>query len=208
MEWKRLAVGPIQENTYILWNDKKEAVIFDPGAEGKKINARIEELGVKPLAILLTHAHFDHIGAVDAVRAKWNIPVYVHEFESDWLEDTNKNGSAHFSQNITAKPAEHMVAKGPLVIGDFTFDVLETPGHSPGSVSYYLKEANAVFSGDALFAGGIGRTDLYGGNQALLMKSIHDQLLTLPEETAVLSGHGFETTVGTEMDENPFLNGF
>jgi glyoxylase-like metal-dependent hydrolase (beta-lactamase superfamily II) len=210
MKWKKLTVGPVQENTYIIYNSRNEAIVIDPGSEGQRIIQNIESLQVKPLAILLTHAHFDHIGGVDVVRDKYQLPLYVHKKEQDWLIDTKKNGSNHFGQAITAKPASHILTDNDniLKIGSFSFEVLKTPGHSPGSVSYYLKSAGAVFSGDALFAGSIGRTDLFGGNQDLLLSSIHEKLLQLPEETIVLSGHGPETTIGMEMDSNPFLGGF
>ncbi|KZE66412.1 hypothetical protein AWM68_08620 [Fictibacillus phosphorivorans] len=209
MKWKKLTVGPVQENTYIIYNNK-EAIVIDPGSEGKKIIHAIESLNVKPLAVLLTHAHFDHIGAVDDVRDKYQIPLYVHKKESDWLSNTKKNGSNFFGQSITANAASHLLSDqdNALKIGSFSFEVLSTPGHSPGSISFYLKSAGAVFSGDALFAGSIGRTDLYGGNQDILLKSIHEKLMNLPEETIVLSGHGPETTIGMEMDSNPFLGGF
>ncbi|ANC77852.1 hypothetical protein ABE65_014010 [Fictibacillus phosphorivorans] len=210
MKWKKLTVGPVQENTYIIYNNLNEAVVIDPGSEGKRIIQTIESLKVKPLAILLTHAHFDHIGAVDDVRERYNIPLYIHKKEADWLSDTKKNGSKYFGQSITAKPATHILTNtdNTLKIGNFSFEVLTTPGHSPGSVSYYLKSSGAVFSGDALFAGSIGRTDLHGGDQDVLINSIHEKLLHLPEETMVLSGHGPETTIGMEMDSNPFLSGF
>jgi hydroxyacylglutathione hydrolase len=210
MRWKKLTVGPVQENTYILYDSNNEAIIIDPGSEGLKIIQNIESQKLKPLAVLLTHAHFDHIGAVDPVREKYKMPLYIHKKEQDWLTNTKKNGSVHFGQNITAKPASHLLTDNDksLKIGSFSFEVLSTPGHSPGSVSYYLKGAGAVFSGDALFAGSIGRTDLYGGSQDTLLKSIHEKLLQLPEETVVLSGHGPETTIGMEMDSNPFLGGF
>ncbi|MFD1358166.1 MBL fold metallo-hydrolase [Fictibacillus halophilus] len=210
MRWKKLTVGPVQENTYILYDSNNEAIIIDPGSESLKIIQNIESQKLKPLAVLLTHAHFDHIGAVDPVREKYQLPLYIHKKEQDWLTNTKKNGSMHFGQNITAKPASHLLTDNDksLKIGSFSFEVLSTPGHSPGSVSYYLKGAGAVFSGDALFAGSIGRTDLYGGSQDTLLKSIHEKLLQLPEETVVLSGHGPETTIGMEMDSNPFLGGF
>ncbi|CAG9619291.1 MBL fold metallo-hydrolase [Sutcliffiella rhizosphaerae] len=210
MKWIQLPLGPIQTNAYILINNKKECLIFDPGSEGKAFNAYIEEHSLKPLAILLTHAHFDHIGAVDEVREKWDIPVYVHKKEKDWLTDPALNGSHRFQfGKITARPADNLLREeSKLVISTFEMDVLFTPGHSPGSVSYYCPAAKVVFAGDALFAGSIGRTDLPGGNQDLLIKSIHDKLLTLPEETTVLSGHGMTTTIEREMDSNPFLNGF
>ena len=210
MKWKKLTVGPVQENTYIIYNNQNEAIVIDPGSEGRRIIQALESLKVRPLAVLLTHAHFDHIGAVDDVREKYNIPLYVHKKEADWLSDIKKNGSKYFGQSITAKTASHILTNqdNTLKIGSFSFEVLTTPGHSPGSVSYYHKSSGAVFSGDALFAGSIGRTDLHGGDQDVLINSIHEKLLNLPEETVVLSGHGPETTVGMEMDSNPFLSGF
>jgi glyoxylase-like metal-dependent hydrolase (beta-lactamase superfamily II) len=209
MKYSMMTVGPVQENTYIVYNEKKEALIIDPGAEGKRINKKIDALELKPLAILLTHAHFDHIGAVDDVREKWGVPVYIHENEESWLQDIKRNGSSFFGQLIQAKPADKIIRKeGKLEIGGFSIDVFETPGHSPGSVSYYLEEGHIVFSGDALFAGSIGRTDLYGGSQRTLIESIHKRLLTLPEETIVAPGHGPVTSIVSEMDSNPFLSGF
>ncbi|MFP3338659.1 MBL fold metallo-hydrolase, partial [Micrococcus sp. SIMBA_131] len=132
-------------------------------------------------------------------------------YESNWLSDPSLNGSKLFPvvDDISGKPADHLIeGEGDMTIGSFNFTVLETPGHSPGSVSFYFQDANVVFSGDALFAGSIGRTDLPGGNQKQLLKSIHNRLLVLPESTIVASGHGAATTIETEMTENPFLNGF
>ncbi|WP_409251346.1 MBL fold metallo-hydrolase [Bacillus sp. SCS-153A] len=211
MKWKRLPLGPLQTNCYCLWNDKKECVIFDPGEEAGKLINWLRANQLKPLAILLTHAHFDHIGAVDKVRESFNIPLYVHEKEAKWLMEPSLNGSQLFgmSEMVRLKPADYIITNEKrLSVGDFTFDISETPGHSPGSISYYSQEEQVVFSGDTLFMGSIGRTDLPGGNHEELLKSIHDHLLTLPEDTIVLSGHGPETTIGQEMDSNPFLNGF
>ena len=205
-----MPLGPIQTNAYILSNDDGTCLIFDPGSESGKLNAYIKENGLKPLAVLLTHAHFDHIGAVDNVRKEWNIPVYVHKNEAEWLTDPSLNGSALLTgQTITAEKADHLIEEeGDLKIGPFTLRMLFTPGHLPGSVSYYAEEENLIVSGDVLFKGGIGRTDLPGGNQKVLMDSIHQKLLTLPEETLVLSGHGPETDIATEQEQNPFINGF
>lgn len=211
MKWKQMAVGPVQANVGIIWNENKEALLIDPGAEGGRIKRKMEDLELKPLAILLTHAHFDHIGAVDFLRENYKIPVYLHEYEADWLSEPSLNGSKLFPvvDNISGKPADHLIeGEGDMKIGSFDFAVLETPGHSPGSVSFYFEKENIVFSGDALFAGSIGRTDLPGGNQKQLLESIHNRLLVLPEPTIVASGHGPATTVETEMTENPFLNGF
>jgi len=211
MDWKQIPLGPLQTNAYILYNDKNEAVIFDPGGEGEALSQWLDKQQLKPLAILLTHAHFDHIGGVDAVRDHFHIDVYIHKAEEDWLSDGMKNGSARFLgiNAITARSAEKIITEEQtLTIGDFSFDVYETPGHSPGSVSYYHKESQVVFSGDVLFQSSIGRTDLAGGNHQQLIDSIHQKLLILPEETIVACGHGPTTTIGREMDGNPFLSGF
>jgi glyoxylase-like metal-dependent hydrolase (beta-lactamase superfamily II) len=157
---------------------------------------------------LLTHAHLDHIGAVDDLRHHWHIPVYLHKEEEDWLMDPDKNGSSRFpaAENISLEPADVLLeGEKTLEIGAFTFDSLETPGHSPGSLSYYFKETGVIFSGDTLFNGGIGRTDLYRGDADVLMESIESKLLVLPDETVVAPGHGFETTIGQEKETNPFL---
>ncbi|MFC3882907.1 MBL fold metallo-hydrolase [Bacillus songklensis] len=210
MKYSRVPLGPLQTNCYIIQNEKRECIIIDPGEEGEKLNQLIEREKLVPLAILLTHAHFDHIGAVDVVREKYNIPVYVHSHEQEWLTNPALNGSQFFMMGaIAVKPATHLLKEEDvLTIGDFTCEVYETPGHSPGSVSYYFKKAGMIASGDVLFESSIGRTDLPGGNHQQLLQSIHDKLLVLPEDTIVLCGHGRETTIGNEMDNNPFLNGF
>jgi glyoxylase-like metal-dependent hydrolase (beta-lactamase superfamily II) len=210
MKWRQLPLGPLQTNCYIFSNEEKECLVIDPGGDANKLTSILQQQHLKPVAILLTHAHFDHIGAVDDIRQEWNIPVYIHKNEKDWLADPSLNGSQFFMAGAVkmSKPDELIKGEGTLTIGNFSLKVYETPGHSPGSVSYYSDEAGLVFSGDALFAGSIGRTDLPGGNHELLIKSIHDKLLTLPEDTLVLSGHGPETSIEAEMERNPFLNGF
>ncbi|MDQ0213862.1 glyoxylase-like metal-dependent hydrolase (beta-lactamase superfamily II) [Oikeobacillus pervagus] len=211
MEWRRIPLGPLQTNCYVLFNQQKECILIDPGEEGDRLIAWLTGEELKPLAILLTHAHFDHIGAVDDIREQYHIPVYVHEKEAKWLLDPALNGSQFFMGDhiIRIKPADKIIAmEKEIKIGSFAFQLFETPGHSPGSISYYVSSAKMVFAGDTLFSGSIGRTDLPGGNHSQLMRSIHDHLLTLPEETVVLPGHGPDTTIGIEMDQNPFLHGF
>lgn len=211
MKWKQIPLGPLQTNCYVVYDENHSCLIVDPGENPRKLSAVIEQLELKPEAIVLTHAHFDHIGAVDRIRDKYGIKVFIHEKEKDWLTDPALNGSKHFMLNepIKARAADHLFKdEGEMFIGGFKFEVLETPGHSPGSVSFYFPKANFVLAGDALFQGSIGRTDLPGGNHNQLIKSIHDKLLVLPEETEVLPGHGPATTIVMEMDSNPFLNGF
>ncbi|WP_062104688.1 MBL fold metallo-hydrolase [Bacillus niameyensis] len=206
MKWLQIPLGPMQTNCYLLFNSKKECIVFDPGEQGQELNTYLKKEGYQPLAILLTHAHFDHIGAIDVVREQWNIPVYVHEMEAEWLTNPLLNGSKRFGTEITIKPADQLIhEEGELKIGNFSFELFHTPGHSPGSISYYVKESAIVFAGDTLFASSIGRTDLTGGSYSELMESIHTKLLVLPDHTHVLSGHGPMTTVIKEKNENPFL---
>ena len=204
-------LGYIQTNCYVISNSEKQCLIFDPGGEGEKIISELHRLKLKPLAILLTHAHFDHIGAVEEVRANFNIPVYIHSAEKKWLVDPAKNGSAKYAEipSIICGEADFLLNNEPdLKIGEFQMELLHTPGHSPGSLTYYFKEDDFAIVGDTLFQSSIGRTDLPGGNQAELMKSIHSKLLTLPETTLIYPGHGPSTTIEDEMESNPFLNGF
>lgn len=211
MKWYPIPLGALQTNCYILANEDRSCLIFDPGDEGKKLIEWITKKKFKPKAILLTHAHFDHIGAVDSVREFYQIPVYIHKKESEWLADPSLNGSKFFmtGQMIKIKSADVLITKEErMKVDDFEFLIYETPGHSPGSVSFYFENEGLVVSGDVLFKGGIGRTDLSGGNETVLLNSIHKKLLTLPENTIVLPGHGPQTLIEDEMAGNPFLNGF
>ncbi|MGJ7921358.1 MBL fold metallo-hydrolase [Neobacillus sp. LXY-4] len=208
MEWKQIPLGPLQTNCYLIIKDE-ECLVIDPGEEGDKLIHIITSQKLKPKAILLTHAHFDHIGAVDLIRDHFQIPVYVHEKEAKWLLNPSLNGSQFFGKLVRVKPADYILSEEKeFRIGSFDFQIFETPGHSPGSVSFYFKSKGIVLAGDALFNGSIGRTDLTGGNHQQLINSIHEKLLTLPEKTIVLSGHGSITTIAQEMDSNPYLNGF
>ncbi|WP_404403865.1 MBL fold metallo-hydrolase [Jeotgalibacillus malaysiensis] len=208
MEWFQLPLGPMQTNAYIVYNDHQECLIIDPGEEAQKIKSFIKQKELNPLGILLTHAHFDHIGALEEIRNEYHIEVYMHIQEKSWLGKPEKNGSALFQgiKPIVASAAEQIWERESSVeIGHFSFELLHTPGHSPGSMSFYFKESSFVIAGDALFNGSIGRTDLPGGNMDELIKSINTKLMTLDDQTYVLPGHGLTTTIGTERLNNPFL---
>lgn len=207
------ALGPVQTNCYIVSNKAKDCLIFDPGEEEERIIKELRSKGLKPLAILLTHAHFDHIGAVDGLRQAYDVPLWLHEKEVSWLSNPDKNGSGKYAMlpNYTVQPPlpEHIIREEcTMTIGDFTFQAVFTPGHSPGSISYIFEDDGFAIVGDTLFERSVGRTDLYGGSTDILMASIHDKLLTLPEYTVIYPGHGRDTTPADEMENNPFLNGF
>ncbi len=204
-------LGPVQANCYLISNSENECLVIDPGGEGEKLVKQLRALNLKPLAILLTHAHFDHIGGVDAVREAFKIPVYLHKKESSWLQDPKKNGSTKYAEipDIIVAPADQLISEEKIVeIGNFTFKMLHTPGHSPGSITFLFNDDGFAIVGDTLFEGSIGRTDLEGGDSKQLLSSIHEKLLTLDEEIIIYPGHGNPTRVDIEMEQNPFLNGF
>ena len=209
MEWIQMPLGPLQTNAYIVYNNEGSCLIIDPGEEKNKIIQFVQKKRLQPKAILLTHAHFDHIGAVDPIREEYSIPVYLHQAEKKWLPNPSLNGSAIFEgvePIIVKHPDQLFTREGELTIEGFQFYLLETPGHSPGGVSFYFEEDGFIIVGDTLFEGGIGRTDLKGGQEQQLLKSIHNKLLTLPNDTYVLPGHDAVTTIGQETDHNPFLH--
>jgi glyoxylase-like metal-dependent hydrolase (beta-lactamase superfamily II) len=206
MNIQQIVTGPVRENCYLLWQ-KNELLIIDPGEDAKKIVAAITKTNAVPLAILLTHTHYDHIGAVDEIRDTYHIPVYVSPQEQDWLQNPMKNLSGRHPElgPITARNAEYeFELNSQVTIGSFSFLVVPTPGHSIGSVSFIFDDF--VVCGDALFKGSIGRTDLYTGNFEQLLESIQTQLFSLPDYFSAFPGHGEETTIGHEKKTNPFFN--
>ena len=199
-------VGPMQENCFLLTREGSDrALIVDPGEEAPRLLGAVEELGLSLDAILLTHTHFDHVGAVGPLARATGAPVWVPELEHFVLADINGFVFPGFGPFETWD-AEHTVAGGEtLELAGFEIDVLFTPGHSPGHVSFSVPDAQAVFSGDVLFQGSVGRTDLPGGDWPTLLESIRMLVETLPESTTVYPGHMGVTTIGAERATNPFL---
>ncbi|CAM3467522.1 MBL fold metallo-hydrolase [Hydrogenibacillus schlegelii] len=205
---ERFVLGAIQENAYALFDDAhKEAVVIDPGADPEPLIEAVR--GYRVAYLLLTHAHFDHIAGLEALKKATGAPILIHPQEAGWLRDPELNGSAFFpdlTARVVAPNADRPVEDGDVFpFARRTLKVLHVPGHSPGSVAYLIDEV--VFTGDALFAGGIGRTDLPGGDHAALLRSVREKLYPLPPETRVYPGHGPETTIGRERTSNPFVRG-
>ena len=203
-----LVVGPFAVNCYLLWNiQTAEGLIIDPGAEGEEIAAQIDELQMNPRAILLTHGHGDHIAAVAELKELYDIPLYIGAGEEVLLADPSANISAFFDHPIVA-PKPDLTVRDEQVIRVAGIDllVLATPGHTSAGVCYLEEAAGRLFTGDTIFAGSIGRTDLPGGNYEELIESIQRKILPLPDSVLILPGHGPHSTVGTERVANPFLN--
>ncbi|KAB8128443.1 MBL fold metallo-hydrolase [Gracilibacillus oryzae] len=206
MEIKKLTLGPLQTNCYIVHN-QTEALIIDPSFDGEYIINTIDKLKLSAKAILLTHAHFDHIGALEEVRSHYNIPVYIHAIEKGWLRDPSLNGSSRFGMKpVVCKEAEHELTEGKMNIGNFSIDILHVPGHSPGSLAFVFHQSSFAIGGDCLFREGIGRTDLVGGNFEEIQKSIQEKLFLLPDSFTVYPGHGPKTTIRHEKSNNPFIS--
>ena len=203
-----LTVGPVAENCFVLRADGSDrGLIVDPGEEAERILAAADELGIGVEAILLTHTHFDHVGAVAPVAKATGAPVYCPELEVPVLADIMSFVPWPGFGPYESYDADEIVAGGErLELAGLGIDVLHTPGHSPGHVTYSIADERALFSGDVLFQGSVGRTDLPGGDGPTLMESLRTLVESFPEETTVYPGHMGVTTLGAERATNPFLS--
>ena len=206
MQIARLVVGPLQVNCYVVSDEKtKEAIVIDPGDDAEDILRLVNGKGLKVRYIVNTHAHFDHVGANKQLKDATGAELLIHQ-EDDKLLGNTAGQARMFGMTAPSSPkADRFVKHGDVVTaGAVSLTVLHTPGHSAGGIC--LVGDGVAFTGDALFAGSIGRTDLMGGDLMTLITSIKTNLMTLPDETVVLSGHGPQSTIGEERRENPFLN--
>lgn len=210
MKISYLVLGPFMTNTYIAWDEASgKAVIIDPSFTPEHIWQAVLKLGVTPKKILLTHAHVDHIAGLNFLREKYpDARVYMHEKDVPLLSSASMNLSRMMPEPVLCEKPDVLVREGDHITeGAMDFEVLETPGHTPGGISFYEKKEGIVFTGDSLFEGSIGRTDFPGGSMTTLVGSIRKELFALPDEVHVLSGHGNPTTIGIEKRSNPFLAG-
>ncbi|MFZ2445263.1 MAG: MBL fold metallo-hydrolase [Syntrophobacteraceae bacterium] len=207
---EHLTVGVLQTNCYLLGDEKSgQAMLIDPGGEGERLSDRVRDRGLTLTAILNTHAHFDHILAAWTVKARMGGEIYLHpKDQANFLQVIFGLASRFAPEIRPVSPAQidRKLAEGDeLLLGDIRIAVIETPGHSPGHVSFYLKDQGMIFSGDTIFAGSIGRTDFPGGSREQLLASVRTKIFPLPDGTAIFPGHGPRTSVGSEKRNNPFF---
>lgn len=207
---KSFIFSPVQENTYLLYNEKKDCCIIDPGcyfpAERDTLTKFIKEEGLKPVLLLNTHCHLDHVFGNKFISETWGLVLHIHEKEKPVLEFAPQSAQMWQLPFENYKGELQFLKEGTTIgIGEDQMDILFTPGHSPGSISFYYEPGGFVIGGDVLFSGSVGRTDLPGGNFHTLVNSIQTQFFTLPDDTKVYSGHGPVTTIGFEKMNNPFV---
>ena len=204
-----LIVSPFQENCYVIGDEESmTGAIIDPGDEAARIALTVERVGLEISQIIVTHSHIDHVGAVAQLVDEYMCPVLMHE-EAEAMLKTVPQQAMMMGMRFGKVPTvdRHLGVDEVLEVGSLRLRSLYTPGHAPGHLAFLVEDEGIVFSGDALFAGSVGRVDLPGGSMEVLMRSSSEKLLTWPDETRVLSGHGPETTIGRERVSNPFLTG-
>ncbi len=208
MKVETLPLGPLEANCYLLADGRGEAVVIDPGAEGRRVTELARRRGWRIRLILATHAHFDHVGGAAEVAAATSAPFWVPRGDAGALAETPRQ-ARQFGLVSPAPPAPARLLddKDEVSVGGVRLTVLAVPGHTSGEVAFLAPDGTGVFTGDLLFAGSVGRSDLPGGDGAALLRSIRERILVLPDPTPVYPGHGPATTVGRERRSNPFLVG-
>lgn len=202
----RYIVGPVCTNCYLLVNHKTgELLVVDPGDQAQLIEKQIEKTGAKPVAILLTHGHFDHAGAAEALADKYQISIYAHEAERETLEDPGLNLSGMIGEHKVYHADIFVKDEEVLNLAGFSIRVFFTPGHTIGGCCYYIADEKILFSGDTLFQESVGRTDFPRGSASDLIRAIREKLMPLPDDVTVYTGHDESTLIGYERMHNPYL---
>ena len=206
MEIEQYCVGQVATNCYFAINgETKEMLVIDPGDSAKMLADKINQEGLKPQAILLTHGHFDHVMAAEELAGIFGVKIYAHEKEQDTLENPGKNVSLMVGGRDAYHADVYVKDEEVLELAGMKVKVLHTPGHTAGGCCYYLEEEGALFSGDTLFCQSVGRTDFPGGSMSEIVRPIKEKLMALPDEVRVYPGHMDLTTIGKERAYNPFL---
>jgi len=210
MKIKKLVVGPLQANCYVVWDRAGgSAAIIDPGGDPEEIISVVDDEKLKPVVLINTHGHIDHIAANRAIKERYDIPLLIHREDSASLTDPGLNLSAMGFGQLDSPPSDRELQDGDEIsVGEIMLKVISTPGHTPGGICLLISRSDqpdVIITGDTLFAGGVGRTDFPGGSWNLLMESIRNRLLSFPDETIILPGHGPHSTIGEERKSNPFL---
>ena len=206
LELQQCVLGPVYTNCYIAKNKETgEALIIDPADSPSKIELKVNAMGARPVAVLLTHGHFDHIMGVEAVREKYQIPVYACRQEEEMLREPSVNMTDQMGKSCSIRPDVFLDDLQVFEAAGFSIQMIHTPGHTKGSCCYYLKDEDVLFSGDTVFYGSVGRTDFPGGSTAQIVRSLHKLVDSLPDETEVFPGHDASTTIGYEKRYNPFV---
>lgn len=205
----RMVIGSVQTNCYFVYDEdqageKKKVIVFDPADKGKFIAEQLKNKGFEVEAIMLTHAHFDHIWGVQELRGATGAKVYANEAEQPLCESSELNVSAQVGRPCTIKPNVYLKDGDELTLAGLKVKMIATPGHTVGSCCYYFEEGKTLISGDTLFEESVGRSDLPTGSGATLGRSIKEKLMVLPDETKVYPGHGDTTTIGYEKEYNPY----
>ncbi|MEM4035739.1 MAG: MBL fold metallo-hydrolase [Fervidicoccaceae archaeon] len=207
MKISRFVAGPLETNTYLLYDERAlDAVVVDAGGPSGELLAKLRDLGLKLRAILITHGHLDHFAWAPELRRRTGAPIYLHRDDLELAGLSSSWGLYYSSSELEQLEPDALLEGGErLRLGEIELEVLSTPGHSPGSISIYSPASRSVFVGDTLFAGSVGRTDLPGGSEEALLESLRELCTLLPPDTEVYPGHGPSTTLGAEIENNPYV---
>jgi hydroxyacylglutathione hydrolase len=204
MEYKKIVTGQLEVNTYVVPRANGDCLVIDPSDHCRDVVNYLQKEKLRPIAILLTHGHFDHIMGIPEILDEYKeAKIFIHDNDKKMLADSNRNGSVLMGVDFAVNSGINPLPEGATRVGEFEFTVLHVPGHTQGGCAFVFGET--CFCGDTIFAGSVGRTDLPGGDSFQLIKSVREKILTLPPQTVLCPGHGGRTTVEREARSNPFL---